>query len=318
MLVARRQQHEPSAAGRVLTGVLVATFALGVGQGVVGAFQDASFSTDTDTTFGIDTGLTADQIAELPGVVSALPQVAIDGGDSGWAATCAQLGIQLDQELPTCVDGQVFELTFGGVEGSYGVPIVEAEFPSDSSSAISGLIVPPSQAEIGPVQGWTVRADPSFRAEFEAALIAADPVAFAGNWPSDNLADLVSAVITAGAIAAFTIGLAAVVVATADRSLERRALDANLLAVGIPARFLRRAQLWTVSLPVAVTVTTAAGIGTLAGHVYRQAGSDTDLPFPWAVALFSSGVGLVGAALAGALAFFLAQTRLAPGDLRAT
>ncbi len=318
MLVARRLQHEPSAAGRVLTGVLVATFALGVGQGVIGSFQDASYSPSEDTIFGIDTNLEANQIAELPGVVSAIPQVEIKGGDSGWVATCAQLRLQLDQDLPTCIDGQEFELTFGGVEGSYGVPVIEAVFPPNTSSAISGLIVPPSQAELGPVQGWTVRADPALRDEFDAALIEADPVAFTGNWTSDDLADLVAAVITAGAIAAFTIGLASVAVATADRAIERRALDANLLAVGIPARFLRRAQLWAVSLPVAFTVTLAAGVGTLAGHVYRQAGSDIDLPFPWAVALLSTGVGLTGAALAGLLAYFLTQTRLAPGDLRTT
>lgn len=318
MLVAGRLRHEPSAAGRVLTGVLVATFALGVGQGVIGAFQDASFSTSEDAIFGIDTDLTGDQIAVLPGVVIALPQVEVAGGESGWAATCAQLGIHLDQELPTCVDDQTFELTFGGAEASYGLPVVEAEFPSESSGAISGLIAPPSDAEIGPVQGWAIRADPSLRAEFDAALIATDPVAFTGNWPSDDLADLVAAVITAGAVAAFTIGLAAVAVAIADRAIERRALDANLLAIGIPARFLRRSQLWAVSLPMAFTVTLAAVVGTLAGHIYRQAGSDLDLPFPWAVALLSTGAGLTGAALAGLLAYFLTQTRLAPGDLRTT
>lgn len=317
MLVARRLRHEPSAAGRVLTGVLVATFALGVGQGVIGAFNDASFSASDDPTFGIGTNLTADQIAELPGVVIALPQIMLDGGEAAWAATCAQLEIHLAQSLPKCVDGEVFELTFGVQEASYGVPILVAEFPSDSLNAINGLIIPPAQAETHPV-GWTVRADPALRAEFDAALVGADPVAFTGSWPEDSLADLVAAVITAGAIAGFTIGLAAVVVATADRSLERRALDANLLAVGIPSRFLRRAQLWTVSLPVAVTVTMAAVIGTLAGHVYRQAGSDIELAFPWGGAVISSGAGLAAAALAGGLAFSLAQTRLAPGDLRTT
>ncbi len=318
MLVAGRLQHEPSAAGRVLTGVLVATFALGVGQGVIGAFRDASFSTNDDPIFGINTNLTAGQIADLPGVVVALPQIVVNGQDQGWAATCAQLEAALTQPLSTCVDGQAFELTFGGQEPSYGVPVVEADFPTDSSSAISGLIIPLSQAEVLPVQGWTVRSDQSLRAEFDAALIAADPVAFAGHWPDNGLADLVAAVITAAAIAAFTIGLAAVVVATADRSIERRALDANLLAVGIPNQFLRRAQLWTVSLPVAVTVTMAALVGTLAGHLYRQAGSDADLSYPWGIAVLSSGVGLSGAAIAGVLAFFLTSTRLDAGDLRTT
>lgn len=333
MLVARRLRHEPSAAGRVLTGVLMATFALGVGHGVIGAFRDASGSTIEDATSIIDADLSAEELAALPGVVVALPQVTVsqatadspdsgspDSGspDTGWAATCEQLSLLLGQPFPTCVDDKVFELVFAGQPPSYGVPVFEAPFPTDSSSAITGLIVPPSQASIDAVTGWTVRTDPSLRDEFGAALVEADPVAFAGNWPDDNLADLVAAVITAGAIAAFTIGLAAVAVATADRSIERRALDANLLAVGIPGRILRRAQLWTVSLPVALTVTVAAVVGTLAGHVYRQAGSDIALGFPWPVALLASGAGLAGAALAGTLAFFLAQTRLAPGDLRTT
>ncbi len=162
-----------------------------------------------------------------------------------------------------------------------------------------------------------MRVDPAERDAFAAALVGADPTAFAGNWPEGReLGDMIAALVTAGAIAAFVIGLGAVVVATADRAVERRALDANLLAVGIPGAILRRAQLWTVSLPVAVTVTGAALVGTLAGHLYRQAGSDDTAALPLRRGPWCSGVGLIGAATAGVLAFALARTHLRPGDLR--
>ncbi len=323
MLVARRLRHEPSAAGRVLTGVLAATFALGVGQGVVGAFQDASGHRE-DATIGLDTRLTNNELTSLTGVIAALPQVTIDPAALGlpaeadtqaFAATCAQIENQLDQPLPDCTDGNPFELGYADQPSTFGLPVVVAQWPDGSSQSIAGIIVPPGTGE--PNQFWTVRIDTTLRQEFEAGLVAADPIAFAGNYPDDReLGDMVSALVTAGSIAAFVIGLGAVVVATADRAVERRSLDANLLAIGIPGTILRRAQLWTVSLPVAVTVTMAAFIGTLAGHLYRQAGLSLPRPYPWNVALLSSTIGIVIAALAGTLAFALARPRLKPTDLR--
>ena len=323
LLVARRLRHEPSAAGRVLTGVLVATFALGVGQGVIGAFRDASGHRDNAIMF-IDTSLTGDEITAMPGIVSAINTVTIDTAALGLpsdidpqasAATCSQLEVMLVQSLPTCVDGAPFELSYVSQPSTLGLPVVIAQWPEDSSQSISGVIVLPSAGSA--TQGWNVRIDIAQRQTFEAALVTADPIAWAGSFPDDReLGDMVSALITAGSIAAFVIGLGAVVVATADRAVERRSLDANLLAVGIPGPILRRAQLWTVSLPVAVTITLSAFIGTLAGHLYRQAGLYLDRPYPWQVALVSSSIGLAGAALAGGLAYALARTHLRPGDLR--
>lgn len=326
MLVARRLRHEPSASGRILTGVLVATFALGVGQGVIGAFRDASSFGVDDATTWINTSLSGAEITSLPGVASAIPLVSIDTDAYGlpadadpqvYAATCAQLEGQLAQPLPACVDGTAFELNYFDAPPSYKLPVLVAQWPTDSSQSISGIIVPPTDVSDAVTDGWNVRLDTTLRQEFAAALVAGDPYAFTGIYPDDReLGDMVSALVTAGAIAAFVIGLGAVVVATADRAVERRTLDANLLALGIPGNILRRAQLWTVSLPVAVTVTLAALIGTLAGHLFRQAGFDEGLPYPWSAALISSSVGLAGAALAGGLAYVLARTNLRPGDLR--
>lgn len=75
-------------------------------------------------------------------------------------------------------------------------------------------------------------------------------------------------------------------------------------------------QFLAVVVPVAVTVVLAAVLGTLTGHIYRRAGTDLALGFPWTAAATTSGVGLLGVSVAGALAFGLTRTRLVIGDLR--
>lgn len=320
LLVARRLTHEPAAAGRVLAGVLVATFALGVAQGVIGAFRDAAVSRSTDAMRSVITTLPAERLATLPGLAMAVPNVAVDGG-TAWVATCAELRALFAQAVPACVDGTRIELALDGqgpATPAPGTVVVPVAWPVGESQVITGLVVPPGTAGVTPTSQWFARVDPARAEDFAAALVAADPTGFAGNWPDDGaLADMVVAVVVAGAVAAFALGLGAVVVATADRAIERRALDANLLAVGVPASLLRRVQLAATVLPVAGAVTVAALAGTCTGFIYRRVGDEAgSTAFPWWPTVVSSAAGLTGALAAGLLAAALMRSRPHLADLR--
>lgn len=182
---------------------------------------------------------------------------------------------------------------------------------------ITGLVVPPISADISTARNWVVRILPSERDTFAGALVAADPAAFSGNLPDGReIGTMITAVVAAGAVAALLIGLAAAVVATADRSVERRSLDANLVAAGVPTRVLRLAQLWTVSLPIAITTTLAAVFGAITGDLYRRRSQGSSVSFPWSSAVLAASSGLLGAVIAGSLAVGLANTRLRTADLR--
>jgi hypothetical protein len=313
LVVSRRLRYEPLAAGRIMTGVLVATFTLGIAQGVIGAFRDVEVRRENGSLRALSTTLPAADVLALPGVESAIPRV-----DDVWIATCAQLRAVLHQALPSCVDGERSELVMGW-PAQPGARAVEVDFAPGESSMITGIVEPPpADGAIAGATSWFVRLDGAQGAQMESTLVARDPAAFAGNWSNLNeLGTMVIAVVIAGAVVSFSLGFGAVVLAIADRSIERQRLDTNLLAVGVPARLLRHAQFATSTLPVGITVVLAAVLGALTGHIYRDGGIDDEvLPFPWTAIGVSTAVGIAGAMLAGSIAWALTRTHITASHLR--
>ena len=79
----------------------------------------------------------------------------------------------------------------------------------------------------------------------------------------DN-ARVYSGIVAAGTAAALVIGLAALVVATVDRSLERRNALAHLAALGTPAATIRSA-LVLQTLPVSLVIFAVSGAAAVIG-----------------------------------------------------
>ena len=319
LLTGRRLRHDPTTAGRVVAGVLAATFALGTAHGVIGAFNDVAPDISGEAMLPISTNLGRNSLDHLPGLKDAIPAREIDGIYT-YAATCDQLETILAQPLTNCPDGQPFDLQFAGqLNGAADttVPVVEYDSVPGESYSFAGRVVPPHTVDMSSARHWDVRIDPTSRSEFIAELMRADPTARLQIWSGGNeLATMVLALVVAGAIAAFVLGFGAVIVATADRALDRRKLDALQLATGVPTKLLRRVQFLTVAIPTTLTVTLAAALGTVTGHLYRTTGTDDDIAFPWPAALSTTAAGLIGVACAASLAYLLAQTRVDPANLR--
>lgn len=355
VVVAGRLRHQASVAGRVTSGLLVATFALGVAQGVLGAFRDVEAEVPVSGATiarNVHTVLPADTVRTLPGVRTAVerrtltPETVIPpapadpgalpgdrpsdepvGGDTSArhdavVATCAQMAAILHQALPACPPGRPFELVVDG-RAETGATAVPVDFQPGQSWLVTGLVVPPGtpvEPTDGDVVFWLVDLDPAETPRFEAALVGADPLAFAGVWGDEQLGDRVAALVTAGAVAAFVLAIGAVVIASADRAVEAQRLDTNLLAFGLPARVLRAAALAHTVGPVGLAVVLAAALGAMVGWIYRRGGA-ADLavtpPFPWTELGWSLGAGLAGVALAGGLAFALTRRQITATHLRA-
>lgn len=127
LLVSRRLIHEPSVAGRVLSGVLLATFAVGAGQGVIGAVHDSRLLDTPGQTRQITTALSSRELDDLPGVEVAIGQVRLDNGMLAWVATCDQLATLLAQSLPGCVDGEPLELVGTNQQSQTRMPALQVD-----------------------------------------------------------------------------------------------------------------------------------------------------------------------------------------------
>jgi len=111
------------------------------------------------------------------------------------------------------------------------------------------------------------------------------------------------------------VGLTGVVAVALERGRERRRVVGRLVALGVPARVLRAAQVWQTSVPLVVAVTAGLGCGVLMVEVveaWREASVD---------ALADAWLPLVAMAVAGAAVVTLASlpaatARLTPDLLR--
>jgi len=118
-------------------------------------------------------------------------------------------------------------------------------------------------------------------------------------------------------LSAIIIGIALITVGlgTIDRALERRRAVARQIAVGVPARVLRRGQLLQTLLPLGISILLATGCGALLmrGYLrYGDLGTSTSVG-RLTVPLVAS---LLGAAVVSLATIPLIRTRLDPRLLR--
>lgn len=318
LLASRRLRYQHAATSRILTGVLLATFAIGLSQGLIAVIGAADWqSDDAEPIRLVSTTVERAVLADLPGVDGLVANVMLPSRDFAMAATCDDLRALTGGTLAGCPETRPIELVAAGATPQHPeIPTVEVDWPSEISSYmrsnVRGLVVAPRTEGASPTASWWIRVEPGEASQFEAALQGLDPTTGAGDYTDDRrLAQLLLAVVTVGVAASFGLGLASVVMSGADIAIERRRLDANVIALGVPATVLRRTQFVVTTLPVALSVTAAAIVGSLAGYTYRRAGAiDGHAPFPWGTTFAAASVGVLGALLAGAVSYALTPTGL--------
>lgn len=175
------------------------------------------------------------------------------------------------------------------------------------------MVVPP---ELAPSRATRFNVAFSRRAsdtqQVTAALAAREPAAF---WSPlitavDRLdsARLYTGIVAVGTLAALSIGLAALVVASVDRAIERRNALAHLAALGAPRRTIS-AALVLQTLPVALVVLLASGAGAIVGGSSYLRWGDAGSPPPLGALALLTGLGIGAAALATAAALAGTVTR---------
>ena len=88
----------------------------------------------------------------------------------------------------------------------------------------------------------------------------------------------IALVLDALTLAVLALGLLAFLLASIDQVLGRRSSVTGLLALGVPASTLRRAQLWESLTPLLVGLPLAAGLGFLTGSTYLLLASAVSAP----------------------------------------
>lgn len=330
LLAGARLQHEPAVAARVLASMAVALFAAGFSQVVLTAVNTTyagSNETQLDDVVNLTVwGPEADAADYQPisdlGV--ALPQWQLGtAGIDAIAATCAQLRLAAAAPLPDCHDGRIYSgrsarlpdyradpTTVDAALEETGLPPTSGELMfellgPDSSLYVPAVIIPP---ELAPAS--TTRFNVAFSRDaydgqrVTAELVERAPAAF---WsPMITAVDrldgvrIYSGIVAVGTLAALTVGLAALVVATVDRAIERRNALAHLAALGAPIRTVR-AALALQTLPVALLVLIASGAAaTIGGSSYLRWGDPSIRP-PFGALTFLTALA-IGAAVVATLA----------------
>jgi hypothetical protein len=118
LLGARRLRADPRGAGRIVAGLVVVVFGVGLTHGFTSAFAVANeetpvslrSSTVSVSSYGPGSRDMATKVATVPGVSSVVPvwSAEISGGgfaDSGLVADCEALQPLLVEELPSCAEG---------------------------------------------------------------------------------------------------------------------------------------------------------------------------------------------------------------------
>jgi len=329
LLAGARLQHEPAVAARVLASMAVALFAAGFSQVVLTAVNTAyagSRESQLDevvnlTVWGPEAEATDYQPISDLGV--ALPQWQLGtAGIDAMAATCAELRLASAATLPDCRDGRTYRgrsarlpdyradpRTVDAALEESGLPPASGELVFEllgpDSLYVPAVIIPP---ELAPAS--TTRFNVAFSRdaydgqEVTTGLTERAPAAF---WSPmitavDRLdsARIYSGIVAVGTLAALTVGLAALVVATVDRAIERRNALAHLAALGAPIRTIR-AALALQTLPVALLVLIASGAAaTIGGSSYLRWGDPSIRPPIGALTFLT--VLAIGAAVVATLA----------------
>jgi len=204
-----------------------------------------------------------------------------------------------------------------------GIPIVEDVeattdrwvYPSAATVFVPARLIPgaadlPRGVDVIAQGGTDVQA----AVTAAGAAVGVDAMPYSGE---EDISQVMQVRAIVWSLSSIIIGIALITVAlgTIDRALERRRAVARQIAVGVPARVLRRGQLLQTLLPLGVAILLATGCGALLMRGYLRVG---DLGRSMsvdrlAVPLVAS---LLGAAVVSLATVPLIRTRLDPRLLR--
>lgn len=344
LLAGGRLRHEPAVAGRILAGLTMAVFAAGTAQVVLVSVRAGALALEKDpfprfAAMETDVPMAAGE-ADLRAVSDrgvAFRLVDFTQGVDGVAATCEDLRAATGDALAGCQDGRTYRVRspdpdYGdatAAEGdaalvAQGLPPVDGilsfELRGPNSLYVPDLVVPPSLAPRSARWFVVFNGDPGTAQRAVAALAERFPAARynAGLTGVDRMDTprLYTDVIAHGTVAALAIGLLALVVASIDRAVERRAVLTHVAALGTPARTIRSA-LALQTLPVSVLALTAAGLtAVVGGSSYLRWDSEVDAVLPVGIMVALTALAVAASVLATALALAGTVARARPDLLR--
>lgn len=118
------------------------------------------------------------------------------------------------------------------------------------------------------------------------------------------------------AAASITVALLVFTLMSIDRARTQRRARARLVAVGVPARVLRRAQGLSNGTPLAVAVLLALGLGWASVAALIHTADSTGLPIDWPLLAATSAVIVLAAALVSLVTLPLTRAAIRADDLR--
>lgn len=290
---------------------------------------------------GVDAALVR---AELSATRSSSPGETKEA-ELAWAS-CADLEGYLRKSLPDCEDGNRYRIlpSNGKALKPLASPGTRLEFDLDRGSqpptstlnvtvpskvlrlsnsdifelGLSQILLPPGSLPHDgiPLGGTIVLASrPGTEAAEEVMLgiasVAPKALVEFTNFNLDAAlrAQVVQRLLNIAVVLGVIVGLAAFIVASLDRLLERRSNLVALSMAGVPARTLKLAQAIQVSLPLAAGILLAVPAGKLAEQVTVALGGASQ-DWPWAGTLISLGVGIVATGLVAVITTLAVSGRI--------
>jgi hypothetical protein len=290
LLGARRLRADPRAAGRIVAGLVVVVFGVGLTHGFTSAFAVASEqtlvslrpSTVRVSSYGPGSRDVASKVASVSGVSSIVPVwvAEVSGGgfaDTGHIADCDALQPLLDVDLPSCAEGTMHVSRFS----TYFSPdirlnVIVYERGIDVSFTPSRVIR--SSVGLGGGEGVYVplaslpegtfdRVKPSYVLARTSGGAAVERIrnVFAGprsvteavtgaeiRRASSQTSEFpqIARGVELGTIVALAVVAASMLVAAVDSIGERRRSFAMLAAAGVPIRVMRNAVLVEIAMPL--------------------------------------------------------------------
>jgi hypothetical protein len=315
LLGTRRLQFDHSSASRVVAGFVVVVFSMGFMTGLQRDARASAVPQGRFLQYALSgqdlEGAGTAELRDLPGLRGLAVQMSSEEANKtpmiALFTSCAHIEVFLEQSLRNCSEsstlrvqadegaeikpllkaGTVLRLRTQSGSEPLDIPVPKGKLRLSSdqifSLGIPDLIVPlsalPSNLPRDALAYLASERDDESVSEFVASVAARFPSADL-RYLNDNLLarrhaetfeDLLLGALMLGAVVA----LAAFIVASIDRALERRANLASLVVVGTDHHILIRAQAVQVVLPLSVGIILAISLGKLAEQVTVGVGGYT-------------------------------------------